>query len=128
MEQDTNQPSEKEPTVLDLYKSVTKDWRSFFNFIRSIWDALRREELNQALAYEAAQPVAVEQAEEPMRSDMFPFRAVLAFLLALLAQALVETPESEDGVGRGPARSGQRGSCRPRSRCRPEPLHEGGSR
>ena len=92
MEQDTNQPSEKEPTVLDLYKSVTKDWRSFFNFIRSIWDARRREELNQALAYEAAQPVAVEQAEEPMRSDMFPFRAVLAFLLALLAQALVEPP------------------------------------
>jgi len=92
MEQDTNPPFEKEPTVLDLYRSVTKDWRSFFNFIRSIWDARQREELNRTLAYEAAQPVEVEQVEEPMRPDMFPFRAVLAFLLALLAQALVEPP------------------------------------
>ena len=49
MQNDTNSP-EKEPTVLDLYKSVTKDWASFFNFIQSVWDARRREEFNQALA------------------------------------------------------------------------------
>ncbi len=92
MEQDTNQTPEKEPTVLDLYKSVTKDWSSFLNFIRSLWDARRREELNQALAYEASQSVVIEQVEEPVRADTFPYRAILAFLLALMAQALVEPP------------------------------------
>ena len=48
------QSPESEPTVLDLYKSVTKDWRSFFNFIRSLWDARRRAELDHALAIEVA--------------------------------------------------------------------------
>lgn len=91
MQNDTNSP-EKEPTVLDLYKSVTKDWASFINFIRSLWDARRRAELNQALAYEAAQNVIIEKAEEPFRAGGFPWRAVLAFLLALFAQALVEPP------------------------------------
>lgn len=91
MQNDTNSP-EKEPTVLDLYKSVTKDWASFFNFIRSAWDARRREELNQALAYEAAQQVVIEQAEEPVRANTVPWRAVLGLVLALLAQAVVEPP------------------------------------
>lgn len=91
MQNDTNSP-EKEPTVLDLYKSVTKDWTSFFNFIRSAWDARRREELNQALAYEAAQQVVIEQAEEPVRANTVPWRAVLGLVLALLAQAVVEPP------------------------------------
>lgn len=89
-----NQPnlSEKEPTVLDLYKSVTKDWASFFNFIRSVWDARRREEFNRALAHEAAQNAVIEQVIEPTRVDTFPRRAVLAMILALIAQVLVEPP------------------------------------
>jgi hypothetical protein len=48
------QTPEQEPTVLDLYKSVTKDWRSFFNFIQSLWDARRRAELDRELALEVA--------------------------------------------------------------------------
>ncbi|MBI2330697.1 MAG: glycosyltransferase family 39 protein, partial [Chloroflexi bacterium] len=91
-EETPNQTSEKEPTVLDLYKSVTKDWASFFNFIQSVWDARRREEFNQALAYEAARQVVVEETIEPTRAITFPWRAVLALILALLAQALVEPP------------------------------------
>src|SRR5512145_2698809 len=92
MENDTNNISEKEPTVLDLYRSVTKDWASFFNFIRSAWDARRREEFNQALAYEAAHQVIIEQADEPTRAMTFPWRAVLALSLALMAQLLIEPP------------------------------------
>ena len=92
MEQDPNHVPEKEPTVLDLYKSVTKDWASFFNFIRSAWDARRREELNQSLAEEAHKPVLLAESVEPLRASTFPWRAVLAFLLALIGQALVEPP------------------------------------
>jgi hypothetical protein len=91
MQNDTNSP-EKEPTVLDLYKSVTKDWASFFNFIQSVWDARRREEFNQALAHEAAQQVIIEQKDEPTRAMTFPWRAVFALFLALMAQAVVEPP------------------------------------
>ena len=92
MEQDTHNAPEKEPTVLDLFKSVTKDWASFFNFIRSAWDARRREEFNQALAYEAVHEVSLERVEEPARSISFPWRSLLALFLALTAQALVEPP------------------------------------
>ena len=56
MESDEYTSQQKEATVLDLYKSVTKDWTSFFNFIRSLWDVRRREELNQSLAQEVDQP------------------------------------------------------------------------
>lgn len=92
MEQDKQNLPEQEPSVLDLYKSVTKDWSSFFNFLRSLWDARRREEFNQALAQEAAQPVFVEQVVEPTRVNTFPWRAVTALLLGLAAQAMVEPP------------------------------------
>jgi len=92
MEQDTNLPPEQEPTVLDLFKSVTKDWTSFFNFIRSSWDARRREEFNQTLVQETAHPVAVEQVVELSRASTFPWRAMFALVLALSGQFLVEPP------------------------------------
>jgi 4-amino-4-deoxy-L-arabinose transferase-like glycosyltransferase len=90
MEQKPDTTPEQEPTVLDLYKSVTKDWASFFNFIRSLWDARRREEFNQTLAQEAAHPLLVEEAVEPVRTDTFPWRAVAALLIALFAQVFLE--------------------------------------
>lgn len=93
-EETSMQSPEKEPTVLDLFKSVTRDWDSFFNFIRSLWDARRREELNQALAFEAAHPV-VERVIEPERTTAFPWRAVTAFVLALGAQMLMEPPNRQ---------------------------------
>jgi hypothetical protein len=86
------QPPENEPTVLDLYKSVTKDWRSFFNFIQSLWDARRRSELDHELAMEVANSLPEQLAEEPVRVDYFPWRSVLALFLALAAQALLEPP------------------------------------
>jgi 4-amino-4-deoxy-L-arabinose transferase-like glycosyltransferase len=86
-------PPEQEPTVLDLYKSVTRDWASFFNFVRSLWDARRREEMNRALTEEAH-----HEAEEPQvefvfpvaETKPFPWRSTLAVFLALFAQYLLE--------------------------------------
>jgi len=84
------QPPEQEPTVLDLYKSVTKNWASFFNFIRSLWDARRRAEFDHALALEVAQVQPDKFPEEPPRVDYLPWRSVLALFLAIVAQALLE--------------------------------------
>ena len=84
------QPPEQEPTVLDLYKSVTKNWASFFNFIRSLWDARRRAEFDHALALEVAQVQPDKFPEEPPRVDHLPWRSVLALFLAIVAQALLE--------------------------------------
>lgn len=91
MQQNTPPSPEQEPTVLDLYKSVTKDWKSFSTFIRSLWDARKREEMNQNLIYETAH-VTEEKVAEPERTSNFPWRAVVAFFLALIAQTLVEPP------------------------------------
>jgi hypothetical protein len=99
MTDDTPQISpENEPTVLDLYKSVTKDWRSFFNFLRSLWDARRRAELDQTLAMEVAQYQPDQYPEEPVRVDYFPWRSVLALFLALGAQALLEPPNRQVNI------------------------------
>jgi hypothetical protein len=92
------QPPENEPTVLDLYKSVTKDWRSFFNFIRSLWDARRRAELDDELAREVANSLPEQFPEEPVRADYFPWRSVLALFLALGAQALLEPPNHQVNI------------------------------
>ncbi len=92
------QPPENEPTVLDLYKSVTKNWTSFFNFIRSLWDARRRAELDHALALEVAQDQPDLFPEEPVRVDYFPWRSVLALFLALGAQAFLEPPNRQVNI------------------------------
>ncbi|MCE9646518.1 MAG: glycosyltransferase family 39 protein [Chloroflexi bacterium] len=84
-------PESQEPTVLDLYKSVTRDRASFINFIRSLWDARRREELDRALANEVAQQYIQEPApEEPARVSYFPWRSIVALVLALGGQVLLE--------------------------------------
>ncbi len=95
MEHNLPPTPEREPTVLDLYKSVTKDWKSFFNFLRALWDLRQREALNQALAQEAARPLRVEEAGEPLRAETFPWRALLALFLALAAQFFVEPPNRQ---------------------------------
>jgi hypothetical protein len=95
-----NKESQQEPTVLDLYKSVTKDWTSFINFIRSAWDARRRAELNQTLADEMALHEDEEQElEEPARTSYFPWRSMLALFIALSAQLLLEPPNRQATLG-----------------------------
>lgn len=84
-------PESQEPTVLDLYKSVTRDRSSFINFIRSLWDARRREELDRALANEVARQYIQEpMPEEPARASNFPWRSIAALVLALGGQVWLE--------------------------------------
>lgn len=100
MTDETPQPTpEQEPSVLDLYKSVTKDWRSFFNFIQSLWDARRRAELDHELALQVAQATPEQVPEEPFHVDYFPWRSVLALFLALVAQAALEPPNRQSSIG-----------------------------
>ena len=96
--EEPQQPPENEPTVLDLYKSVTKNWRSFFNFVRSLWDARSRAEFDRELAMEVANTLPEQFPEEPIRADYFPWRSVLALFLALGAQALLEPPNRQVNI------------------------------
>ncbi len=89
----------QEPTVLDLYKSVTKDWTSFYNFIRSLWDARRRDELNRSLAADAAYAIEELKPEEPARAAYFPWRSVLALFLALAGQFSLESMHDQPNLG-----------------------------
>ena len=88
-------PQPEEPTVLDLFKSIFKDWGSFFNFLASAFDAARREQINRSLAEK--REVIVEPAPEPSTSNLqlatrFPWRALLGLGFALFAQRVLEPP------------------------------------
>lgn len=83
----------EEPTVLDLFKSIFKDWKSFFNFLASAFDAARREQINRSLVEE--REVIVEPAPEPVAfppraGSPFSWRVLLGLALALLAQYMLE--------------------------------------
>ena len=85
----------EEPTVLDLYKSIFKDWDSFFNFLASAFDTARREQINRSLAEKREE--IVEPAPEPSPSTTqpatkFPWRALLGLGFALFAQRVLEPP------------------------------------
>jgi hypothetical protein len=91
-----------EPTVLDLFKSIFKDWDSFFNFIVSVFDMARREQINRSLAEK--QEVILEPAPELETSDSqpvthFPWRALLGSGFALFAQRVLEPPGRMLGYG-----------------------------
>jgi len=89
----------QEPTVLDLYKSVTKDWGSFFYFIRTLWDARRREELRRTLAVEVALAIEEARPEEPVRVSYFPWRSMSALFIALVAQFFLESAHGQTNIG-----------------------------
>jgi hypothetical protein len=95
-------PQPEEPTVLDLFKSIFKDWDSFFNFLVSVFDAVRREQINRSLSEK--QEVIVEPAPEPETPDSqlatrFPWRALLGLGFALFAQHVLEPPGRMLGYG-----------------------------
>jgi hypothetical protein len=89
-----------EPTVLDLFKSVTRDWHSFFNFFASVISDERRAAVERAAVAEAeraAQPVLVLEpeaypAEARVLAGGFPWRASAGILLAVFAQLMLEPP------------------------------------
>ncbi|MBI5935059.1 MAG: glycosyltransferase family 39 protein [Chloroflexi bacterium] len=82
-----------EPTVLDYVKSIFKDWASFTAFLRA-WSERA----------DTTQLVETSSAEEPSFSDLrpsttFPWRSLLALLLALLAQRSFEPPAQNGMIG-----------------------------
>ncbi|MFZ5908656.1 MAG: glycosyltransferase family 39 protein [Chloroflexota bacterium] len=83
---------QEEPTVLDLFKSVFKDWNSFFNFLVSAFDAVRREQINHTLVTERSLLPAEEAplVTQPVGKSAFPFRSLAGLALGLLAQFLLE--------------------------------------
>jgi hypothetical protein len=89
-----------EATVLDLFKTIFKDWRSFVVFVAAIFDAAKREQINQSLAIQQA---SIQEAEQPRRSFIgstnFPWRSLLGSFLAILAQFLLEPPGIMLSVG-----------------------------
>ncbi len=91
-------PKENEPTVLDLFKSVTKDWRSFLNFILSAFSAAGRAEVESAALEEARREVeepSVEVEPAAVPSELppaapFPWRSLGAMVLAIFGQTFLE--------------------------------------
>ena len=91
-----------EPTVLDLFKSIFKDWDSFFNFIASAFDAARREQINRTLAEK--EDVIVDPEPEPETTQAppaskFPWRALMGLAVALFAQRSLEPPGHNAALG-----------------------------
>jgi hypothetical protein len=84
-----DKPGLGEPSVLDFVKSIFRDWKSFTGFVRSLWDARRREEMSRALADEIREP---SPEPVPFTSGYFPWRALLALGLALAGQWMLEPP------------------------------------
>lgn len=81
----------EEATVLDLFKAVFKDWRSFSTFVASIFDQTRREQFNQALVIEHDGREEVEQRRvRPVVNGRLPWRSLGGLSLALLAQYTLE--------------------------------------
>jgi hypothetical protein len=95
----------EEPTVLDLFKSIFKDWRSFWDFVRSVFDAAQRNRLTEQLEEErqaALQAEPIPSAPEPAPvSESFPWRSALGLLTALLAQLLLEPPNPKSEMALG---------------------------
>lgn len=87
------EPSQEEPTVLDLFKLATRDWNSFLTTIRSLNDEERLAEVERAAVEEAHHQaeVAVE-AEGGVQEKGIPWRMLGAILLALFAQLQLEPP------------------------------------
>ncbi|MEW6028072.1 MAG: ArnT family glycosyltransferase [Chloroflexota bacterium] len=80
-----------EPTVLDYVKSIFKDWKSFFGFLRALLHHASTTDMVEAAPPE---PVSAETpAPEPPNlqpAAPFPWRSVAALILALAAQRFLE--------------------------------------
>ncbi len=83
-----------EPTVLDLYKSVTKDWSSFLTFVTSLGSPERLADVERVAAEDARlQEMAPAPAEVRLEMGGLPWRMLGSVLLALYAQSQLEPPD-----------------------------------
>ncbi len=91
----------QEPSVLDFVKSIFKDWDSFSNFIRSLSDERRRQEMNRVLAEEALELEPQPAPVAFIAARRFPWRSLFAFGLAVIAQSMFEPPSVNTGLAIG---------------------------
>lgn len=87
--------------MLDFLKSIFKDWDSFSNFIRSLNNEQRRDELNRALAEENPGPQEPRPADIPVAAVPVLWRTLSALALALAAQSMFEPPNVKINLGIG---------------------------
>ena len=94
-----------EPTILDYVKSIFKDWKSFTAFLRAWADRTDTTQLVQTPApefVEAAKPSMLDAERSTLNvqpSTIFPWRSLLALMLALFAQRMFEPPNQNATLG-----------------------------
>jgi 4-amino-4-deoxy-L-arabinose transferase-like glycosyltransferase len=89
-----------EPTALDYFKSIFKDWKSFTAFLRAWAD---RADTTQLVETPAPVEQFVDENVEPSTLNVqpatFPWRSMLALFIALIAQRSFEPPNQIAMVG-----------------------------
>ena len=97
-----------EPTVLDYIKSIFKDWQSFTTFLRAWADHADTTQLVESPAVVEDSFLSVEQPApseskgltfNAQPATIFPWRSLLALLLALFAQRMFEPPDQKAMLG-----------------------------
>lgn len=84
-----NLPQE-EPTVLDLFQSIFKDWSSFTAFLRALAKHSDATQLVESPAPVLEIPAVAESPSVALHPASFPWRSLLSLALALLAQYMLE--------------------------------------
>jgi 4-amino-4-deoxy-L-arabinose transferase-like glycosyltransferase len=80
-----------EPTVLDYVKSIFKDWHSFTSFLRAWADRADTMQLVESSPVDESPSLNVERSTfNTQPATAFPWRSLLALLLALAAQRSFE--------------------------------------
>lgn len=88
-----------EPTLLDYVKSVFRDWKSFTAFLRAWSEHADTTDLIEPATAEQAPSPNVEPSTDLRPSTRFPWRSLLALLLGLSAQHLLEPPTRNAMLG-----------------------------
>lgn len=89
-----------EPTVLDYVKSIFKDWKSFTGFLRAWANRADTSGLLEAAPSDGTpSPTVADRALGVQPKTIFPWRSILALLLALLAQRFLEPPTHSAPMG-----------------------------
>ena len=80
-----------EPTVLDYFKSIFKDWKSFTAFLRAWADRADTTQLIKSPAVIETPSFNVERLTLNVQpANVFPWRSLLALFIALFAQRMFE--------------------------------------
>jgi 4-amino-4-deoxy-L-arabinose transferase-like glycosyltransferase len=88
-----------EPTVLDYVKSIFKDWKSFTAFLRAWADRADTTQLVETSAPIIEASLSAESSSFIIHNSSFPWRSLLALLLALIAQRSFEPPAQNAMIG-----------------------------